>query len=254
MNEQGKKKHLIPFSWLLFFFIVGNLLFLDYWIMAHKDTITVSQIRTAISSPPAPTQQRFTIDEEKLKKLCGEECVSAIYKELESATQSSSILTTDICRTECIAEIYRIIKEATASSTRAVGFAPTETPVQTQSFVKEIFIPFGSGSSTASDWTDVAGLQTTIDTADYPSIKQVFFEATLRIPTGNQTAYARLYNATDKHPVWYSDVSLEGGTPKLLISQPITLDAGNKTYQIQMRTSLQYQTNIDQARIRLKLQ
>ena len=61
----------------------------------------------------------------------------------------------------------------------------------------------------------------------------------------------RLYNVTDKHPVWFSDVSLEGGTPALLISKPITLDSGNKTYQVQMKTSLKFQAFLDQSRLHI---
>ena len=77
------------------------------------------------------------------------------------------------------------------------------------------------------------------------------FEVSLYTPTGNQTAYARLYNVTDKHPVWYSEVSIEGGTPQTKISNNIILDTGNKLYQVQMKTQLQARTNLENARVHI---
>ncbi len=168
------------------------------------------------------------------------------------------------CPASCLSEI----NNATRSSTPSINFtptpiftptptirpaSPTQTPTQTQttSSVKEFFVPFGIGSNSSNDWQDVLGLSVTLNPANYGNIKTVTFESTIRIPTGNEIAYARLYNSTDKHPVWYSDVSLEGGTPQLLISKPITLDSGNKTYQVQMKTSLGSTAFLDQSRLHI---
>lgn len=170
------------------------------------------------------------------------------------------------CPASCLSEINKATKSATLSikptfiPTSTPTSIPTPTPTtkvvsqtqtQTQPSVKEFFVPFGTGSNSSDDWQDVSGLKATLDTANYGNIKTVVFEATIRIPTGNEAAYARLYNATDKHPVWFSDVSLEGGTPQLLISKPITLDSGNKTYQVQMKTSLKYPAFLDQSRLHI---
>lgn len=151
-----------------------------------------------------------------------------------------------ICPQSCVSQI----QEATSSyklTTTAPAVTSTETKASAR--VKEFFIPFGSGSSSASDWQDIEGLQVYIDSTNYEGITRVTFEASLRIPTGNQTAYVRLFNKTDKHPVWFSEVSLTGGTAQLLTSEPITLDQGNKLYQVQMKTQLKYQAILDQARI-----
>lgn len=126
------------------------------------------------------------------------------------------------CPVSCLSEISKATKAATLSVKPT--FTPTPSPtvkpvseaqtqIQTSSSVKEFFVPFGSGSNSSDDWQDVAGLRATLDPANYGSIKTITFEASVRIPTGNEVAYVRLYNATDKHPVWFSDVSLEGGTP-----------------------------------------
>jgi len=165
-------------------------------------------------------------------------------------------LVENACPVSCLSEISNATKAATLSIRPTAKPTPTPTvkatsQTQTSSSVKEFFVPFGSGSNSSDDWQDIAGLKATLDLVNYGSIKTVTFEATIRIPTGNETAYVRLYNATDKHPVWFSEVSLEGGTPALLTSKPITLDSGNKTYQVQMKTSLKFQAFLDQSRLHI---
>jgi len=126
------------------------------------------------------------------------------------------------------------------------------TAKNTTTTVKESFVTLGSGSSLASEWADIPGAQSYIDSTAYGMISKVTFEVALHTPTGNQTAYARLYNITDAHPVWNSEVSIEGGTPQLKISSPITLDRGSKLYQVQMKTQLSSRTNLENARVHIK--
>ena len=150
----------------------------------------------------------------------------------------------------CPASCLSLINEATMSI-RLPTPAPSIKTTPVGSSVKEFFISFGSGSTRAGDWEDVGGLGAYIDSGKYGKIKSVVFEAAVAIPNGNQGVYVRLFNATDKHPVWFSEVYHEGGNPKLLISSPITLDAGNKLYQAQMKTTLKDLANLNQARIKI---
>lgn len=163
----------------------------------------------------------------------------------------SKVSLDESCSNACINQI----KQSTAALQLAI---PTSKPVQVTQIqttgTKELYVPFGSGVNKSADWEDVVGLQTYVDSTKYPDIKKVTFEASVHIPTGNQIAYVRLYNATDQHPVWYSEVSLEGGAPKFLVSSPITLDVGNKLYKVQMKTSLQYQAVLDSSRVHILLQ
>lgn len=126
--------------------------------------------------------------------------------------------------------------------------AGTTTAITT---AKEYFIPLGTGTNTTSDWSDVVGASAAVDTAQYPRIKKVVFEATVTVPTGNQVAYVRLFNQTDGHPVWFSEMSMNTTGPTLLTTQAITLDKGNKVYQVQMKTQLQYPANLNQSRIHI---
>lgn len=151
------------------------------------------------------------------------------------------------------AQVEAIVREATRSlKPQAPEKAPTTTTQTTQtSAVKEFFVHLGSGSSTAQDWEDVPGAEAYIDSTKYGRIKNVYFEASLHTPTGNQTAYVRLYNVTDKNVVWPTELSIEGGEPKLLISPSLTLPSGNKLYRVQMKTQLKSTTNLIQARVRI---
>jgi cation transport regulator ChaC len=111
----------------------------------------------------------------------------------------------------------------------------------------------GTGSTTKSDWEDVAGSDVFVDTNNFAGIKTVYFEVSMHIPTKNGTMTARLFNVTDKHPVWYSDASTDQDTSTFVASK-ITLDPGNKQYRVQLKTSLQYPSLLDSARIKILTQ
>lgn len=142
---------------------------------------------------------------------------------------------------------------STALPTSTPTLAPVQQGVSNGTpAVKEYFITLGSGSSQASDWTDVPGVTAQVDFGSYSHIKEIHFEASVVIPTGNETASVRLYNVTDKHPVWYSEITLTNG--QFISSNPVIYDTGSKLYQVQMKTSLQFAANLIQSRIHVILQ
>jgi hypothetical protein len=219
MDDLSPKLFGIPVGYALAAFallVAINLVFLDLFLIISPKSYDSAASVTVQTVSPSPSDEP-----------CPAACLATI-QEFVHTTSSSSVLQTTLTPTP---------------TQKPSGIAPTTT---------ELFIPFGSGSGAGTDWQDIPGLLATINTANYGQIQTVTFEASLRIPTGNQAAYARLYNVTDKHPVWFSEVSLEGGTPQLLISAPIQLDVGNKTYQVQLKTSLGSLTFIDQARLRIE--
>lgn len=128
------------------------------------------------------------------------------------------------------------------------------TTIQTTSSVKELFVPLGSGQTDATDWTDISGALGYIDRTSYTGIKKVVLEATVSIPNGNEAAWIRLFNKTDGHPVWSSETSWAGGNTQFLISQPITLDSGNKLYQVQVKNQLPSMAIVTNSRIHITLQ
>lgn len=219
MENNLPQKKLIPFKFIIIFIlllIIANIVYLDIIYFQNPNSNTQKDSQVATTSKVSPVQ-------------------------IPNLNQ-------EICPNSCLSQIY----QATTSTKLTHEISPAKALSQTNvSYAKEFFVPFGSGSSEASDWEDVAGLKAYIDSAKYPSIKTVVFEASVQIPTGNETAFVRLYNETDKHPVWFSDVSLEGGNPQFLISKPITLEEGEKVYKVQMKTSLKYKATLNQARIRI---
>lgn len=172
--------------------------------------------------------------------------------------KSASQLATDsnnTCSASCVSKINEISNPAKVEIEVSMTPTPTRVPSSTTSggsAVKEYYVPFGSGSGTSSDWKDVSGLQAYVDSTSYPSIRKVTFETSAHIPNGNQVATVRLYNATDNHPVWNSELTFNGNTSSLLlISLPLTLDPGDKLYKVQMKTQLQYSAIIDQSRLHI---
>lgn len=144
------------------------------------------------------------------------------------------ITSSDTCPSACIARINQIAGKTSSPSN-----------------VKEYYVPLGSGTNASDDWTDVSGASAYVDTAAYGKMKKVTFEATISQPVSSQQVWVRLYNATDKHPVWYSEVSTDNSGPLLLTSSPLSLDSGNKLYQVQMKTQLRGVTNLTQSRIHI---
>lgn len=121
-----------------------------------------------------------------------------------------------------------------------------------QNNIKEYFISFGSGSGSSGDWADVEGLLANIDFANYSNIKEIRFEVSTQVPTGNENVSVRIYNKSDNHQVWNSEVTATNATA-YLVSQPIIYDKGEKTYQVQLKTQLKYLANITQARLHIIL-
>lgn len=134
---------------------------------------------------------------------------------------------------------------------------PTITVVPNQYYeqvrtaqLREIYIPLGAGSTQNVSWISLDGVEASIDTSKYSIIKEAYFQATLRIPTGNGKVSAKLVNITDKHDVWFSEVESEGSTA-ILKEAKITLTPGIKTYRVYMKSSLNYEAFVDFARIKL---
>jgi len=138
----------------------------------------------------------------------------------------------------------------------SVTIEPTSLPTKkTSPLVKEYFIPFGTGTTSATEWENLLGLQATIDGSSYPNTKSITFEVSLHNVAAGQAVYIRLFNATDNAPVWSSDVIYTGGnTSELLVSRSINLANGNKLYKVQVKTQLGSPVMIDNSRLHITLE
>ena len=145
-------------------------------------------------------------------------------------------------------------KDIANANTETQKIIEKEIKTIVQNAQKEIFIPIGSGSTNSNSYTDLAGLQITIDTNKYSAIDSVVFEASIWVENGNGKMYAQLYNDTDKHPVWFSEISTNSAKGVLTASGNITLDRGAKTYKVQAKTNLtEYAAHVENARIKITL-
>lgn len=176
----------------------------------------------------------------------------AVFKKPKATSSQISTSAPQDCGEACMKYIQDSVEQA-------ISALPQPTPVTIQktttirtsgSSVKEFFIPLGSGSTENDQWEDITGAEAYIDTGSYSQIQTAYFEVSMRIPTKNGTVYARLYNVTDKHPVWFSEVSTESDISKFVATQ-IKLDPGNKQYRVQMKTTLRYTSLLDFARVKI---
>ena len=144
------------------------------------------------------------------------------------------------------------------SQPTTIPITPTPTTYNSQpisiSSPKEYFIPIGSGSTQKNTFDDLKTTDTFIDTTTYGTIKEAFFIAGLKNPTQNGFVEAQLYNVTDKHAVWGSNIKMEGPSSETITSGKISLDGGGKLYRIQLKSSLSASASIENAKIRIVTQ
>lgn len=119
---------------------------------------------------------------------------------------------------------------------------------------KEIYIPLGQGSTESQEWVEIPGAEAVINKNNFLKIKSVIFEVSLRIPTGNGRVYAKLFNVTEKHDVWFSEVWAESSQSKREESKPLTLGSGRHLYRVMMKSTMGYEAILDQARLKIVLQ
>lgn len=132
-----------------------------------------------------------------------------------------------------------------------VSIQPVE---ESSSYPKEYFVSFGSGTGKSTDWSDVGGLQASVDLTSYGKVKEIRFEASVQDPGENQTISVRVYDKTSKHPVWNSEVVKNAGADSYMVSAPIIYDSGRKTYTVQMETQLGSTVTIGEARLHIYLE
>lgn len=121
------------------------------------------------------------------------------------------------------------------------------------SYPKELYIPLGKGSVSNMNWVELGGVEAVIDMDRYPDVESVIFEASMRIPTANGKAYAKLYNVTEKHDAWFSEVWAEGSEGYRAESGKVILSPGRKLYRVKMKSTMGYEAILDLARLKILL-
>ncbi len=181
----------------------------------------------------------------------------AVVQVQEQAAASDTAGNSPVAQTEPVRESVNSklpdeVKIEPSPTPAAVKTTSETVVVQTQN--KEIFIPLGSGQTTSTSFSDLAGLEVSIDTDKYGAIESVTFEASIWVEGGNGRAWAQIKNVSDNNPFIESQISNPTSTPTLKVSGKIPLPTGSKTYRVQAKTELeQYPSHIENARLKIVL-
>jgi len=202
-----------------------NLIFLNYKVFFERKQSGV--VPTGVYS-----EKPVTVEEKTLLVLPTE----AIIEKEEEA-----------CPKACLKEISQLMDEITEKAKEK-----SESQV-VKLGVKEFYIPFGSGSTKSQDWVELPGVEAVIDSANFPDVKSIIFEAILRIPSANGRVYAKIYDVTSKHDVWFSEVWGEGPTSYRAESVSINLSSGRNLYRVMMKSTMGYEAILDLARLKIIL-
>lgn len=163
-----------------------------------------------------------------------------------SRSQPEEPVKTEACSSSC----QQLIMESINNITPLPSPTNESKPLAPQLSTREFYIPLGTGSTRNDAYEDLTAAESYIDTNNYSNIKQATFEVYLRNPTGNGRVYAKLFNASDKHDVWFSEVFIEG-TGVTRKEVPIILESGKKLYRVMLKSTLRYDAYVDAARIKI---
>ena len=161
----------------------------------------------------------------------------------------------DKCGEECKAEIGKLISSVPISATPFLSTPiPTKIPAvpsKTKSkSVSYVTVP-SNGSTALTTWTDLPGTDFYFDTADYPGLTQVNFEANMKLFNGSGRAYLRLYDVTHKIGVQGSDVSTNSNSDVIIESGRISFWAGKNLIRVQARSETVETAVFNSGRLRL---
>lgn len=217
MGESLVKSILVKIALALLVLALVDLVFINYWVLQNSKKETSQSGSRTVFATPSP--------------LASLEPSPAGALPVPSPTPS----------------------EKKASETIVQNTTKVEQTV-VQTAQKEIFIPIGDGSTNSNSYVNLSGVQVTVDSNKYLGIERVDFEANIWVTNGNGKMYAQLYNSTDGHPVWNSEISTSSANGVLTVSAPITLDSGQRTYIVQAKTNLsEFAANVKSARIKITL-
>lgn len=153
--------------------------------------------------------------------------------------------------------VEKAISNSSSISDQKIVSSPVPSPTpQTvvQTANKEIFIPMGSGQTKSGSFTDLSGVEITIDTSKYIDIDYVVFEASVWVDGGNGRAWAQVKNVNDNNPFIESQITNPTSTPTFKSSGRIPVPAGAKTYRVQAKTDLtDYAAHVENAHLKIVL-
>lgn len=155
----------------------------------------------------------------------------------------------DKCGDECRKQIEEIVSKNTTETIKTV----TITPVPVKSKTQIAYIPIsGSISTTSSTWYDAPGTDFYLDlNTDYGKNAYANWQVFLKVAHGNGTAYARLYDVTNKIAVNGSEVKVTDQSNLTQVeSGALSFWAGNNLYRVQIKSLNTFEVTFGSGRIK----
>lgn len=220
--EQKSRYLIIGFLGVLFL----NILFLDWWMLGRqKGGVEKASLKVADESSQAGLPE---------SEICPSVCLEKIKGEL------NEIIATLSGETKIVEK--QIIEKVTQ-------------PTKVGSQVKVVYIPLGDGGATTSrDWTDIKTVEVYLDLNDYSGVKEVTWEAFLKVKHGNGRSFARLFDVTHSVFVPGSEISTVSENSTQERSSSLTIWSGNNLYRVQLKSLTGYEATIDSGRIKIVLE
>jgi len=156
-----------------------------------------------------------------------------VNNSLSSSTTDISIIPT---LTAKIASLETAVTRLSTVTTEVV-IIPTTKPLSPKVSRHISYLPInGSFSQLTYTWLDASGAQFYFDTADYPGLKEVRFDANLKLVNGNGLAMARLYDVTHAVALPGSEVQTGSQQDTLVTSSPVNFLAGRNLIRVQIKS------------------
>lgn len=109
----------------------------------------------------------------------------------------------------------------------------------------------GSGSTSATGWVNLSGTDFYLNTADYPGLVEIYFEASMKLFNGNGMAYIRLFDVNHGIGVQGSDISTNSQLDSVLESGKVSFWAGKNLIRVQAKTLTADTTIYNYGRLRV---
>lgn len=178
-------------------------------------------------------QSNQTSAESRLTTL--ESAVAAVLKQSSQTTAgSNSSLETRVAQLEStISTLSTRITTLEKAQSQTTNQTTTTTTTNTNK--SPLYIPLGSGSTTAGDWTNITTISISIDPANYAGYTNMQLESSLKVDQNGQ-AFARLGNSDDGTAILNSQISTTSTKDTWVTSSGFQLPAGKKTYVLQLKS------------------
>lgn len=203
--------------------LVGNLGYLDYYLAVDKMNTGKRLVREEIKLTESPSDSVAAED-------CDESCKELI---------------TEIVKEE-IGQLSFVAGQSGSSP------IPRSIPSAFSSQAKVVYIPLiTSGSTVSMNWVDIVPSEFYFDLSNYPGAKEVRFEAYLMADQGAAKIFSRIYDATNKREVDFSNIETASNTFTRVESSGMKIWRGNNKYTIQLKSLNGTQAFLQDAKLKI---